>query len=89
MGGARRQRRHLHSLLPYDGQLMPYPASRGGGEVNDLYYQSDDWRGQGLDQALQQLVERDQRREQEEEQQAGWRSPIILHITTNPHCFTL
>lgn len=86
VGGARRQRRDLHPLLSYDDQLMPYPASRGGGGVNDLYYQSDDWRGQGLDQALQRLVERDQRREQEEEQRAGWRAPIIS-CTTNPHCF--
>lgn len=52
---------------------MQYPAGHGGGGVNDLYYQSDDWGGQGLDQALQRLVERDKRREQEEEQRAGSR----------------
>lgn len=79
VGGVRRQRRDIHSLLPYDGQLMPYPAGRGGGGVNDLYYQSDDWRGQGLDQALQRLVERDQRREQEEEQRAGWITNNLSH----------
>lgn len=57
---------------------MQYPAGHGGGGVNDLYYQSDDWRGQGLDQALQRLVERDKRREQEEEQRAGWKPASIL-----------
>lgn len=77
VGGARRQRRDLRNLLPYEDQMMSYPATQGGGGVNDLYYQSDDWRGRGLDQALQRLVERDQRREQEEEQRAGWRALII------------
>ncbi len=77
MGGARRQRRDLRNLLPYEDQMMAYPASQGGDGVNDLYYQSDDWRGRGLDQALQRLVERDQRREQEEEQRAGWRALIF------------
>lgn len=70
VGGPRRQRRDVHSALPYEDQLS-YPASHGRSGVNDLYYQSDDWRGQGLDQALQRLVERDQRREIEEEQRAG------------------
>lgn len=82
MGGARRQRKDLRTLLPYEDQLMSYPASHGGGGVNDLYYQSDDWRGQGLDQALQRLVERDQRREQEEEQRAGWRA-LNLNLFLN------
>lgn len=72
MGGVRRQRRELRNLLPYEDQMMSYPTTQGGGGVNDLYYQSDDWRGRGLDQALQRLVERDQRREQEEQQREGW-----------------
>lgn len=79
VGGARRQRRELRTLLPYEDQLMSYPVSHGGVGVNDLYYPSDDWRGQGLDQALQRLVERDQRRDQEEEQRAGWTAFIISH----------
>lgn len=44
-----------------------------------MYYQSDDWRGRGLDQALQRLVERDQRREQEEEQRGGERAFICFN----------
>lgn len=71
VGGVRRQRRDVHGVLPYEEQLS-YPASHGRSAVNDLYYPSDDWRGPGLDQALQQLVERDQRRDVEEEQWAGW-----------------
>ncbi|XP_029363276.1 proprotein convertase subtilisin/kexin type 1 inhibitor, like [Echeneis naucrates] len=67
----RRQRRDLRrNLLPYEDQMLSYPALHDEGVANDLYYQSDDWRGKGLDQALQRLVERDQRREQEEEQRA-------------------
>ena len=71
VGRVRRQRRYLRNLLPYEDQMMSYPTTQGGGGVNDLYYQSDDWRGRGLDQALQRLVERDQRREQEEHQREG------------------
>lgn len=71
-GGVRRQRRDLRNRLPYEDQMMSYPAmQRGGSGVDDLYYQAADWRGRGLDQALQRLVERDQRREVEEEQRAG------------------
>lgn len=80
MGGARRQRRDVHGALPYEDQLS-YPASHGRSGVSDLYYQSDDWGGQGLDQALQRLVERDQRREAEEDQRAGW-TPFNLHYVT-------
>lgn len=69
---------------------MSYPATQGGGGVNDLYYQSDDWRGRGLDQALQRLVERDQRREQEEEQRAGWRALIISnHFMFFDKCYNI
>lgn len=71
VGGARRQRRDVHGVLPY-GEQLSYPASHGRSAVNELYYPSDDWRGPGLDQALQQLVERDQRWDVEEEQRAGW-----------------
>jgi len=71
MGGVRRQRRDLRNLLSYEDQMMSYPGMQAGGGANDMYYQSEDWRGRGLDQALQRLVERDQRREQEEEQRAG------------------
>lgn len=71
VGGARHQRRDVHGMLPYEEQLS-YPASHGRSAVNELYYPSDDWRGPGLEQALQQLVEMDQRRDMEEEQRAGW-----------------
>ncbi|XP_019965185.1 proprotein convertase subtilisin/kexin type 1 inhibitor, like [Paralichthys olivaceus] len=74
VGGVRRQRR---ALLPYEEQIMSYPAIQGGGGANDLYYQSDDWRGRGLNQALQRLVERDQRREQEEEQRAAYLAALL------------
>uniref|UniRef100_A0A1A8NUP6 Proprotein convertase subtilisin/kexin type 1 inhibitor, like n=1 Tax=Nothobranchius pienaari TaxID=704102 RepID=A0A1A8NUP6_9TELE len=63
MDGVRRQRRDLRNLLPYENQMMSYPAMQAGGGANDPYYQSNDWRGNGIDQALQRLVERDQRRE--------------------------
>ncbi|XP_054457084.1 proprotein convertase subtilisin/kexin type 1 inhibitor, like [Anoplopoma fimbria] len=77
VGGARRQRRDLHNLLPYDEQMMSYPATQGGGGASNLYYQSDGWRGRGLDQALQRLVERDQRQEQEEEQRAAYLAALL------------
>lgn len=69
VGGVRRQRREVRLPLAYEEQLMSYPAGRGGGGVDDLYYQSDDWGGRGLEQALEQLVERDKRREQQEEEE--------------------
>ncbi|XP_022075716.1 uncharacterized protein LOC110969846 isoform X4 [Acanthochromis polyacanthus] len=69
VGGVKRQRRDLRNLLPYDDQ-------RGGG-ASDLYYQSDNWRGRGLDHALQRLVEKDQRREQEEEQRAAYLAALL------------
>ncbi|XP_054878140.1 proprotein convertase subtilisin/kexin type 1 inhibitor, like [Poeciliopsis prolifica] len=77
MGGIRRQRRDLHNGLPYEDQMMSYPALREGGGANDLYYQSEGWRGRGIDQALQRLVERDQRQEQEEEQQAAYLAALL------------
>ncbi|KAM8754225.1 proprotein convertase subtilisin/kexin type 1 inhibitor, like [Acanthopagrus schlegelii] len=77
VGGVRRQRRDLRNLLPYEDQMMSYPTTQGGGGVNDLYYQSDDWRGRGLDQALQRLVERDQRREQEEHQREAYLAALL------------
>lgn len=77
VGVVTRQLRDLRNLLPYEEQMMSYPASQGGGGVNNLYYQSDDWRGRGLDQALQRLVERDQRREQEEEQRSAYLAALL------------
>ncbi|XP_034008640.1 LOW QUALITY PROTEIN: proprotein convertase subtilisin/kexin type 1 inhibitor, like [Trematomus bernacchii] len=75
VGGVRRQRRDL--VLPYEDRIMSYPATQGGGRASSLYYQSDDIRGRGLDEALQRLVERDQRREQEEEQRAAYLSALL------------
>lgn len=57
--------------------MMSYPPAQGGGRANNLYYQSDDWRGRGLDQALQRLVERDQKREQEQEQRAAYLAALL------------
>ncbi|XP_074536794.1 proprotein convertase subtilisin/kexin type 1 inhibitor, like [Halichoeres trimaculatus] len=71
-----RQRRDLRNLLPYEDR-MSYPSSQGGGGATEPYYQSDSWRGQGLDQALQRLVERDQRRAQEEEQKAAYLAALL------------
>ncbi|KAM6924975.1 proprotein convertase subtilisin/kexin type 1 inhibitor, like [Xenentodon cancila] len=79
LGRARRQRRDLQDLMPYEDKMMSYPVQRSGGGTNDLYYQSDSWKGRGLDQALQQLVERDQRREQEEDQRAAYLASL-LHL---------
>ncbi|CAJ1085666.1 proprotein convertase subtilisin/kexin type 1 inhibitor%2C like isoform X1 [Xyrichtys novacula] len=73
----RRQRRDLRNLLPYEDRMMSFPASQGGVGAIDPYYQSDNWRGRGLDQALQQLVERDQRRAQEEEQKAAYLAALL------------
>ncbi|XP_015253273.1 PREDICTED: uncharacterized protein LOC107099591 [Cyprinodon variegatus] len=73
----RRQRRDLRNRLPYEDQMMAYPALKAGGGANGLYYQSEDWRGRGIDQALQQLVDRDQRREQEEEQRAAYLAALL------------
>ncbi|XP_068599113.1 proprotein convertase subtilisin/kexin type 1 inhibitor, like [Brachionichthys hirsutus] len=67
--------------MPYEGPVMSYPVIQGGAGVNDPYYQSDDWRGRGLDQALQRLVERDERREQEEEQQAVYLAALLRLLT--------
>ncbi|XP_034534305.1 proprotein convertase subtilisin/kexin type 1 inhibitor, like [Notolabrus celidotus] len=71
-----RQRRDLRNLLPYEDR-MSYPVSQGGGGAMEPYYQADNWRGQGLDQALQRLVERDQRRAQEEEQKAAYLAALL------------
>lgn len=54
--------------------MMSYPVQRSVAGANELYYQPEGWKGRGLEQALQQLVERDQRREQEEDQRAGGRA---------------
>ncbi|XP_061644774.1 proprotein convertase subtilisin/kexin type 1 inhibitor, like [Phyllopteryx taeniolatus] len=58
-GGIRRQ-----NLFAYDddrNEVMSHPA----------YYQSDGWRGQSLEQALQRLVERGQRQDEEEQRLAS------------------
>ncbi|XP_041858818.1 proprotein convertase subtilisin/kexin type 1 inhibitor, like [Melanotaenia boesemani] len=73
----RRQRRHLRDLLPYGDQMMSYPSFKAGSGANDVYYQPEDWRGRGLDQALQRLVEREQRRENEEEERAAYLSALL------------
>ncbi|CAN9515292.1 unnamed protein product [Ophioblennius macclurei] len=77
VGGVRRQRRDLQDLLPDEDQMMSYPGTQAGGGANDLYYQSDSWRGRGLDQALKRLVERDHRREEEEEQRAAYLGALL------------
>ncbi|XP_054652471.1 proprotein convertase subtilisin/kexin type 1 inhibitor, like isoform X2 [Dunckerocampus dactyliophorus] len=66
-GGVRRQ-----DILPYDGKGMFHPAWRRGGMVDE------GWSGQSLEQALQWLVERDQRREQEEQRAAYARALLRL-----------
>ncbi|KAM3617025.1 uncharacterized protein V6R79_001223 [Siganus canaliculatus] len=76
VGGAQHQRVDVRKLLPYEAMM-----SQGGGGANNLYYGSDDWRGQGLDQALQRLVERDQRREHEEEQRAAYLAALLRLLT--------
>ncbi|KAI7797935.1 proprotein convertase subtilisin/kexin type 1 inhibitor, partial [Triplophysa rosa] len=62
LSAAARLRRDLRDAAPYEAQMMSYPAA---GRSNDLYYQPEALRAQGLGQALQRLVESDQRREQE------------------------
>ncbi|XP_072537517.1 proprotein convertase subtilisin/kexin type 1 inhibitor, like [Salminus brasiliensis] len=64
-GGAVRLRRDLRDSLPYEAQMMSYPPADFKGRGNELYYQPDAVRAQGLGQALQRLMENDQRREQE------------------------
>ncbi|XP_059916103.1 proprotein convertase subtilisin/kexin type 1 inhibitor, like [Gadus macrocephalus] len=58
---ARRLRRDLRDLLPNEAEMMSYPVQRG-----DADYQQTEWR-RSLDDALQRLVESNQRREQEQE----------------------
>ncbi|KAF3696328.1 hypothetical protein EXN66_Car012005 [Channa argus] len=77
VGGVRRQRRDIRNTLQYEDQMMSYPGTETGGGGNDLYYQSGDWRGRGLDQALQRLLERDQRQELEEEQRAAYLAALL------------
>ncbi|XP_057714805.1 proprotein convertase subtilisin/kexin type 1 inhibitor, like isoform X2 [Corythoichthys intestinalis] len=65
-GGARRQ-----NLLAYDdnrNDVMLHPA----------YYQSEGWSGRSLEEALQQLLERSQKREQEnKEQRAAYLATLL------------
>ncbi|XP_026124947.1 uncharacterized protein LOC113107033 [Carassius auratus] len=60
-----RLRRDLRDSVPYEAQMMSYPAADFRSRSNDLYYQPEVLRAQGLGQAFQRLVENDQRREQE------------------------
>ncbi|XP_007245904.3 proprotein convertase subtilisin/kexin type 1 inhibitor, like [Astyanax mexicanus] len=64
-GGVVRHRRDLRDSLPYEAQMMSYPPADFKGRGNELYYQPEAVRAQGLGQALQRLMENDQRREQE------------------------
>ncbi|XP_045552067.1 uncharacterized protein [Salmo salar] len=74
-GGVRRLRRDLRDSLPYEAGMMSYPGesadvlTRRGG--NELLYQPEEWRGQGLSHAVQQLVENDERHEQDAAYLAG------------------
>ncbi|KAK2898239.1 hypothetical protein Q8A67_009657 [Cirrhinus molitorella] len=63
--GGVRLRRDLRDSVPYEAQMMSYPAADFRSRSNDLYYQPEVLRAQGLGQALQRLVESDQKREQE------------------------
>ncbi|XP_056320060.1 proprotein convertase subtilisin/kexin type 1 inhibitor, like [Danio aesculapii] len=60
-----RLRRELRDSVPYEAQMISYPSADYKSRSNDLYYPPDVLRAQGLGQALQRLVESDQRREQE------------------------
>lgn len=66
-----RLRRDLRDTLPYEAQMMSYPPADFKGRVSELYYQPEAVRAQGLGQALQRLMESDQRREQEAAYLAG------------------
>lgn len=61
-----RVRRVRRDMVPYEDRMMSLPESE------------EDWRERGLEQALQRLVERDQRRElQEEQQNAAYLSAVL------------
>lgn len=61
-----RVRRDLRDSLPYEAQMMSYsPGAEMKVRASDLYNQPDAWKAKGLSQAIQQLVESDQRRDQE------------------------
>ncbi|XP_036388915.1 proprotein convertase subtilisin/kexin type 1 inhibitor, like [Megalops cyprinoides] len=64
-GAVLRLRRELRDSLPYEAQMMSYPPAAMEGRGNELFYQPEGRRGQGLGQALQRLVEDDRRRDQE------------------------
>lgn len=69
-GGTARLRRDLRDALPYEAQMMSYPPAGFSGRGNDLYYQPEALRAQGLGHALHRL-ENDQRQEQEAAYLAG------------------
>ncbi|XP_069039802.1 proprotein convertase subtilisin/kexin type 1 inhibitor, like [Lepisosteus oculatus] len=74
VGGAGRMRRDLRDSLPYEAQMvMSYPPPGAGlgseGRNNEIFYQPgtglEGWKGRGVGEALQQLVDDDRRRDQE------------------------
>ncbi|XP_039630905.1 proprotein convertase subtilisin/kexin type 1 inhibitor, like [Polypterus senegalus] len=65
VGTARRFRRDLRDSLPYEAEMMAYPAAEMQPRLrNDIYQQGDNW-DQRLGLALQQMVEDGRRRNQE------------------------
>ncbi|XP_026863441.2 proprotein convertase subtilisin/kexin type 1 inhibitor, like isoform X2 [Electrophorus electricus] len=70
-GGAARLRRDLRDSLPYEAQMMSYAPADFKGRGNDLYYQPDALRAQELGQAIQRLVENDQKWDHEAAYLAG------------------
>lgn len=70
VGGASRLRRDLRDALPYEAQMMSYPPAGFNVRGNDLHYQPEALRVQGLGHALQRL-ENEQRQEQEAAYLAG------------------
>ena len=66
-----RVRRDLRDSLPYEAQMMSYSPGEMKVRASDLYSQGDAWKAKGMSQALQQLVENDQRRDQEAAYLAG------------------
>ncbi|RVE71132.1 hypothetical protein OJAV_G00071770 [Oryzias javanicus] len=82
VGGARRHRRHAPDLLQYEDKMMFYPSTQTKGGADDLLYQPQAWGDRGLGQALQRLVERDQRREQEEDQKAAYLAALLRLLSS-------
>ncbi|XP_004084577.1 uncharacterized protein LOC101159720 [Oryzias latipes] len=75
VGRATHRHRNVPDLLQYEDKMRSYPQSEA--RANDLFYHSQAWRDRGLGQALQRLVETDQRREQEEDQKAVYLGALL------------